>query len=62
MAAKRTTTTEKNAPAARKPALRRRKKAITHEQIAQHAYFLSLQGFADPLANWLQAERELVGA
>ena len=54
-------TTEKKAPA-RKPAVRRRKKAVTHDQIAEHAYFLSLAGYADPLANWLQAERELVGA
>jgi hypothetical protein len=59
MTAKRTTT-EKKAPA-RKPTVRRRKKAITHDQIAEHAYFLSLQGRADPLGNWLQAERELVG-
>ena len=54
-------TTEKKAPA-RKPVVRRRKQAITHDQIAEHAYFLSLRGHADPLANWLQAERELVGA
>ena len=63
MAIKRTiANAEKKAPA-RKPTTRRRKQtAITHDQIAEYAYFLSLQGFSDPLANWLQAERELVGA
>jgi hypothetical protein len=60
MAVKRTTPEKK--PAARKPAVRRRRTAITHDQIAEHAYFLSLRGHPDPLANWLQAERELVGA
>jgi hypothetical protein len=44
---------------ARKPAIRRRKPAIGHEQIAERAYYLSLAGGADPLVNWLQAEREL---
>jgi hypothetical protein len=34
---------------------------ITVEQIAERAYFLSLEGDADPVANWLQAERELAG-
>lgn len=61
MATKRTSTAEKKAPV-RKPTMRRRKKAITHDEIARHAYFLSLQGYPDPLANWLRAERELVGS
>jgi hypothetical protein len=34
----------------------------THEDIARHAYFKSLEpGGDDPLANWLDAERELAG-
>jgi hypothetical protein len=46
-----------------KPKLTRRtrKTKITVEQIAERAYFLSLEGDADPIANWLQAERELTG-
>ena len=42
---------------------RRRKKLVaTPDQIAERAYYLHLEGGADPLANWLTAERELVGA
>jgi len=55
--------------AVRKPTVRRRKaqtlaptRAPTHEQIAERAYFLSLEGSADALANWLRAERELLAA
>jgi hypothetical protein len=43
----------------------RRKKvgaAPTQEEIAERAYHLWLAGGADPLANWLAAERELAAA
>ncbi len=59
MAVKRTTP---KAPSARKPAVRRRRsRSATREEIATRAYFLHLEGGRDPLENWLQAERELVG-
>jgi hypothetical protein len=49
-----------------KPAARRRTAApapISHEQIALRAYELHLLGAgADPMDNWLRAERELVSA
>jgi hypothetical protein len=49
-----------------KPSSRRRAAApepVTHEQIALRAYELHLHGAgADPMENWLRAERELVGA
>ena len=51
--------------AVRKPTVRRRKAptlAPTHEQIAERAYFLSLEGSEDALGNWLRAERELLAA
>jgi hypothetical protein len=36
---------------------------VTHEQIALRAYMLHLEGAeGDATANWLRAERELVGA
>jgi hypothetical protein len=36
---------------------------VTHEQIALRAYELHLLGAgADPMDNWLRAERELVSA
>jgi hypothetical protein len=36
--------------------------APTYEQIAERAYYLSLETGADPLVNWLAAERELLAA
>jgi hypothetical protein len=49
-----------------KPSARRRAAApqpVTHEQIALRAYELHLLGAgADPMDNWLRAERELVSA
>ena len=55
-----TKTTEKKAPA-RKPAptARRRKRTVTHEQIAERAYFISRERGGSDLENWLLAEREL---
>jgi hypothetical protein len=35
---------------------------VGHDDIARRAYFLSQGNGADPLANWLQAERELRAA
>jgi hypothetical protein len=35
---------------------------VTHEDIATRAYFIALQGEADPVVAWLTAERELVAA
>ena len=63
MPAKRTESKTSKAPAARKPALRRKRTpAIAHEHIAVRAYYLHLEGGHDPHENWLRAERELVGA
>jgi hypothetical protein len=49
-----------------KPTARKRAAApepVTHEQIALRAYELHLLGAgADPMENWLRAERELVAA
>ena len=49
-----------------KPSLRKRAAApapVSHEQIALRAYELHLLGAgADPMENWLRAERELVEA
>jgi hypothetical protein len=49
-----------------RPGTRRRATAqapVTHEQIALRAYELHLLGEgADPMENWLRAERELVAA
>jgi len=36
--------------------------AVTHEQIAERAYFLALEGGSDPFLNWITAERELAAA
>jgi hypothetical protein len=50
---------------ARKPATprtRTKKVVATHEAIERRAYELHLEGFGDPLANWLRAERELATA
>jgi hypothetical protein len=56
-------TTEKKAPA-RRPAIvsRKRKPKISHEQIAERAYFISQERGGNDLENWLLAEHELVGA
>jgi hypothetical protein len=35
---------------------------VGHDDIARRAYFLSQANGSDPLANWLQAERELRAA
>jgi hypothetical protein len=49
-----------------KPSARKRAAAperVSHEQIALRAYELHLHGAgADPMDNWLRAERELVSA
>ena len=49
-----------------KPSSRKRAAApapVSHEQIALRAYELHLLGVgADPMENWLRAERELVSA
>jgi hypothetical protein len=56
-------TTERKAPA-RKPAImtRKRKPKVSHEQIAERAYFISLERGGTEIENWLLAEHELVGA
>jgi hypothetical protein len=56
-------TAEKKAPA-RKPAIvsRKRKPKVSHEQIAERAYFISIERGGSELENWLLAEHELVGA
>lgn len=66
-ARKRTTTKTRAAatgtttPAA-KPRARRRRRP-THEQIAQRAYFISLEeGGQDQVGNWIRAEQELAAA
>ena len=62
MAAKRTEAKTSKAPAARKPAIRRKRmRTITPEDIAVRAYYLHLEGGPDPLENWVRAEQELVG-
>jgi Protein of unknown function (DUF2934) len=63
MAAKRTEAKTSKAPAARKPAIRRKRaRTITPEDIAVRAYYLHLEGGHDPLENWVRAEQELVSA
>jgi hypothetical protein len=63
MPAKRTEPKSSKAPAARKPALRRKRAIkVTREDIAVRAYYLHLDGGHDPQENWLRAERELVEA
>jgi hypothetical protein len=60
--ASRKTEVEKKAPA-RKPAAtgRRRRSKVTHEQIAERAYFISRERGGGDLENWFLAERELTG-
>jgi hypothetical protein len=66
--AKRTTATAAASAAAPKaparPRVRRRGRvgAPDHATIAERAYFIGLAGGADPVTNWLQAERELAAA
>jgi hypothetical protein len=63
MPAKRTESKSTKAPAARKPALRRKRASkVTPENIAVRAYYIHLEGGSDPHENWLRAERELVEA
>jgi hypothetical protein len=66
MPAKRTESKTSKAPAARKPAIRRKKAApaivVSQEDIATRAYFIHLEGGHDPFENWLRAERELIPA
>ena len=63
MPAKRTEKMSSKTPAARKPAIRRKRTpAITHEDIAVRAYYLHTEGGHDPHENWIRAERELIGA
>jgi hypothetical protein len=64
MPAKRTEPKATKAPAARKPAIRRKKAAPaivppSYEDIAARAYFIHLDGGHDPFENWLRAETEL---
>lgn len=62
MPAKRTEPKTKT-PAARKATIRRKRAPkIAHDDIAVRAYYLHLEGTADPFENWVRAERELVGA
>jgi hypothetical protein len=59
------TTTKRVRRAVKAPARKRTAApaAVTHEQIALRAYELHLLGVgADPMENWLRAERELVSA
>ena len=67
MAAKRTESTTSKKPAARKPAVRRKRVSapeitVSHQHIATRAYFLHLDGGHDPFENWLRAEAELAAA
>jgi hypothetical protein len=64
MPAKRTESKTSKAPAAKKPAIRRKKAApvitVSYEDIATRAYYIHLEGGHDPFENWLRAEQELV--
>jgi hypothetical protein len=66
MAARRTESKTSNAPAARKPAVRRKRVApvteVSREDIATCAYYIHLEGGRDPFENWLRAEAELATA
>jgi hypothetical protein len=50
------------APSRRTALSRRRAPKVAHAQIAECAYFLSIERGGSDLENWLLAERELVGA
>jgi Protein of unknown function (DUF2934) len=59
----RTTTKGKAAPNETAKPRTRRRRAPTHDAIAQRAYELYLkQGGGDHVSHWLQAERELSGS
>ena len=63
---KKAETAEKK-PAAKRTITRRKKVEaapveLTWDTVATRAYFLSLETGADPLENWLRAERELLAA
>jgi hypothetical protein len=64
MPAKRTESKTSKAPAAKKPAIRRKKAAptitVSYEDIATRAYYIHLEGGPDPFENWVRAEQELV--
>jgi hypothetical protein len=67
MPAKRTESKTSKAPAARKPAVRRKRVpapeiTVSHEHIATRAYYIHLDGGHDPFENWLRAEAELATA
>jgi hypothetical protein len=63
---KKAETTGAEKPAVKRTVTRRRKTVApvepTWEAVATRAYFLSLETGADPLENWLRAERELLAA
>ncbi len=64
MPAKRTESKTSKAPAARKPAVRRKRVSApdppaSYEDIATRAYYIHLEGGHDPFENWLRAETEL---
>jgi hypothetical protein len=64
MPAKRTESKTSKTPAARKPAIRRKRVAaaeitVAFEDIATRAYYIHLEGGRDPFENWLRAEHEL---
>jgi hypothetical protein len=52
----------KKPAAPRRPRARKAAPAVTHDHIAERAYFISLESGGDPLENWIRAERELVPA
>ena len=66
MPAKRSESKTSKAPAARKPAVRRKRIAptitVSYEDIATRAYFIHLEGGHDPFENWVRAEAELTAA
>jgi hypothetical protein len=67
MPAKRTESKTSKAPAARKPAVRRKRvpapePTVSYDDIATRAYYIHLDGGHDPFENWLRAEAELTTA
>lgn len=55
-------TAEKKAPARKPATTRKRAPKVTHEAIAERAYFLHLERGGEAFENWVAAERELVTA
>ncbi len=53
-------TATKTAATAAKPRRRATPRQPTREQIAERAYYLSLEGGGDEVGNWLRAEQELM--